>query len=58
MQIVIREEGQEESTPFLAKIELEEKSFKSGSKGFYYRGRVKIGEENYYCQIIISRKEE
>ena len=36
-------------------VEAEPKTFKSKTEGFYYRGRVKIGAEDYHVQLIVSK---
>lgn len=30
--------------------------FKSGTMGFYFRDRIKIGDKTYHAQIILSDK--
>lgn len=40
----------------VAAVKLEERAFSSGSKGFYYRGHIKIDGVDFYAQVIISRK--
>lgn len=32
------------------------KTFSSGTKGFYFRDRIKIGDKTYHAQIILSDK--
>ena len=36
-------------------IEAEPKTFKSKTDGFYFRNRVKIGADEYYVQLIVSK---
>ena len=38
-----------------AKVEAEPKVFKSQTKGFYFRGRVKVQGEDMHVQVIISK---
>jgi len=36
-------------------IQAEDHTFKSGTEGFYFRGRVEIDGQSYHVQLIISR---
>lgn len=56
MKVVLKPEGEEQKTGEEVEIQLDEKTFKSGSTGFYFRDRVDVGGVNYHCQIILSRK--
>jgi hypothetical protein len=40
----------------VATVEAEEKTFKSGTSGFYFRDRVKLNGESYHVQVIVSKK--
>jgi hypothetical protein len=37
-------------------VEAQAKTFSSGTKGFYFRDRVKVGDKTYHAQIILSDK--
>jgi len=53
VEFIIRHDGKEKV------IKLEPRTFKSGTKGFYFRDREVLPDGgNYHCQIIISKKEE
>jgi hypothetical protein len=39
----------------LAEVEPEAKTFKTGTKGFYFRGHTKIGPDDYHVQLIVSK---
>lgn len=56
MKVIIEPEGKEQETGEKVEVKLEERKFKSGSEGYYFRDRVKVGGLDYYVQIIISKK--
>ena len=52
MEVVLKSESGEEGVL----IPLEAKTFKSGTKGFYFRDWVTVDGQEYHVQVIISRK--